>query len=60
MTMGMNPRMLNTNQDYLIKNSMGKQGALTQQLGGIIGMTQSNKSIPKKEFKESGKNFNSS
>ena len=50
----MNHRMTNMNNDYLIKNGMGKSGALTQQLGGIVGLTQSNKNIPKKEFRESG------
>jgi len=41
----MNQRLGN---DYLLKNSMGNK-LQTQQMGGISGLTQSSKAIPKND-----------
>lgn len=46
------------NNDYMVKNSLNKLQN-THQIGGIQSLTQSNKTIPKKDnMRESNQNFN--
>lgn len=57
LTAGMNQRLAG-NSEYMLKNSM-KQLSSTVQMGGIQQMTQSSKTIPKKDhIRESNQNLN--